>query len=163
MQVKTRRGRIVTMNSDPVILVVEDHDDTREMLTILLRSCGCHVIGAADGPQAIDLADKLHPDLILMDLKLPLLDGMAVTRLVRSHPGLNQVPVVIITGFDSPQVHRDAISAGCNYCLAKPIDFDQLYEVIATLLRSVPQPSPMRLQYSLVVRSRGAMTCHHRD
>lgn len=149
------------MNNDPVILVVEDHDDTREMLTILLRSCGCHVVGAENGPQAIDLADKLHPDLILLDLHLPLLDGMAVTRLVRSHAALNQVPIVMVTGLDDPQVHRDAISAGCNHCLVKPIDFDQLHDAISTLLRSVPQPSQMRLQYSLVVRSRGALTCHH--
>ena len=161
MQVNLRHSRMSATNDDPVILVVEDHDDTREMLTILLNRYGCHVIAAENGPQAIDLADKLHPDLILMDLKLPLLDGMAVTRLVRSHPALNQVPIVILTGYDSPQMHSDALSAGCNCCLLKPIDFDRLREVITTLLRSVPQPSPMRLHYSLVVKSKRPMTLHH--
>lgn len=160
MQVKTRHARIAAMGNDPVILVVEDHDDTREMLTILLSAHGCHVIPAENGPQAIDLADKLRPDLILMDLKLPLLDGMAVTRLVRSHPALNQVPIVIVTGLDCPQMHRDALSAGCNRILLKPIDFDQLREVMTALLRSVPRPSPMRLEYSLVVRSKGPLTYH---
>ena len=161
MQVNIRPSRIADTNNDPVILVVEDHDDTRELLTILLNRHGCHVIPAENGPRAIDLADKLHPDLILMDLKLPLLDGMAVTRLVRSHPALNQVPIVILTGYDSPQMHSDALSAGCNCCLLKPIDFARLREVITTLLRSVPQPSPMRLQYSLVVKSKTPMTLHY--
>ena len=129
------------MNNERLILVVEDHDDTRELLTLLLARSGYHVAAAENGPQAIDLADKLHPDLILMDLKLPLLDGIAVTRLVRSHPVLNQIPIVILTGFDCPQMHRDAIDAGCNHCLVKPIDFERLREVITTSLCAVPQPS----------------------
>jgi CheY-like chemotaxis protein len=113
------------------------------MLTILLTRHGCHVIAAENGPQAIDLADKFHPDLILMDLRLPQLDGIAVTRSVRSHPVLNEVPIVIVTGFDGPEVHRDALSAGCNCCLAKPIDVDRLREVVTTLLHSAPQPPPV--------------------
>ena len=149
------------MDRDPVVLVAEDHDDTREILTLLLGARGCHVIAAENGPQAIDLADKLHPDLILMDLKLPLLDGIAVTRLVRAHHSLNQVPIVIVTGYDCPQLHRDALSAGCNHYLVKPIDFEGLLEVITNLLRSAPQPSANRLHYSLVVRSRGALAYDH--
>ena len=87
----------------PVVLIVEDHDDTREMLTILLSSFGCHVVGAEDGERAMNVAERSRPDLILLDIKIPRLDGFAVARLIRSHPSLNKVPIVAVTGFGTPQ------------------------------------------------------------
>lgn len=131
------------MNNDPqknhpVVLIVEDHDDTREMLTILLSSFGCHVVGAEDGERAMNVAEKSRPDLILLDMKIPLLDGLAVARLIRSHPSLNKVPIVAVTGYGTPQHHREVLRAGCNHCLVKPIDFDQLEKLIEVLVRSAP-------------------------
>ncbi len=142
-------------NNNPLVLIVEDHADTREMLRILLNMIGCRVIEAEDGEQAMSMAEKGHPDLILLDLRMPLLDGLTVARLIRSHPVLNEVPIVLITGMDTPQLHRDARSAGCNDCLIKPLDFERLHELIK--LRSTPQSAAVRSHYSLVVRSRGAI------
>jgi CheY-like chemotaxis protein len=144
-------------NKNPLVLIVEDHADTREMLRILLNMNGCRVIEAEDGEQAMSVADKDHPDLILLDLKMPLLDGLTVTRLIRSHPVLNEVPIVLITGMATPQLHREALSAGCNDCLIKPLDFERLQELIKLLGRPTPQAPAPPSHYSLAVRSRGAI------
>ena len=144
-------------NKNPLVLIVEDHADTREMLTIILSMIGCRVIDAEDGEQAMSVAEKGHPDLILLDLRIPLLDGLTVTRLIRSHPVLNEVPIVLITGMATPQLHREAFSAGCNDCLIKPLDFERLQELIKLLARSTARSPVLRSHYSLVVRSRGAI------
>lgn len=144
-------------NNNPLVMIVEDHADTREMLRILLNMIGCRVIEAENGEQAMSVAEKGHPDLILLDVRMPLLDGLTVTRLIRSHPVLNEVPIVLITGMATPQLHREALSAGCNDCLIKPLDFERLRELIKLLARSTPQSPAHRPRYSLVVRSRGAI------
>ncbi|HEX7330960.1 MAG TPA: response regulator [Pyrinomonadaceae bacterium] len=144
-------------NNFPLVLIVEDHADTREMLRILLEMIGCRVIEAEDGEQAMSVAEKGHPDLILLDLKIPLLDGLTVTRLIRCHPVLNEVPIVLITGMATPQLHGEAFSAGCNDCLFKPLDFERLQELIKLLGRPTPRGPVLRSHYSLVVRSRGAI------
>jgi two-component system, cell cycle response regulator DivK len=147
----------------PVVLIVDDHDDTREMLKTLLGMVGCHAIEAEDGEQALDAAENLHPDLILLDMKMPRLDGLTVTHLIRSHPNLHEVPIVAVTGNAKPQFQEEALRAGCNYCLVKPIDFDRLEELIQILTRSAPPPVLRTRRYSLAVRSRGAMCSYHFD
>lgn len=144
-------------NNNPLVLVVEDHADTREMLRILLNMIGCRVIEAEDGEQAMSVAEKGHPDLILLDVKIPLLDGLTVARLIRSHPVLNKVPIVLITGMETPQLRREALSAGCNDCLIKPLDFERLQELIKLVALSTPRSPALRSRYSLAVRSRGAI------
>ena len=144
-------------NNNPLVLIVEDHVDTREMLRILLNMIGCRVIEAEDGEQAMSVAEKGEPDLILLDVRIPILDGLAVTRLIRSHPVLNEMPIVLITGMETPQLHREALSAGCNDCLFKPLDLERLEDLIKLLARSKAGSPALRSHYSLVVRSRGAI------
>ena len=148
--------------ADPVVLIVEDHDDTREMLKTLLGMFGCHVIEAEDGDRALNAAEKAHPDLILLDMEIPRLDGLTVTRLIRSHPNLHEVPIVAVTGNATPQFQAEVLRAGCNYCLVKPIDFDRLEELIQMLARSAPPPV-LLTRYLLAVRSRGVMCSYHFD
>ena len=119
--------------NSPVVLIVEDHDDTREMLQLLLEVFGCHVMPAHDGDEAMSLAEKSIPDLILMDMRMPHLDGLSLTRMIRSHPTLNEVPIIAVTGMVTPQFRSEALSAGCNDYLYKPIDFDRLEQLIKTL------------------------------
>lgn len=140
----------------PLVLVVEDHDDTREMLELLLGIFGCRVIAAGNGEQAVKLAEQTHPDLILMDMNIPLLDGLTVTRIIRAQAALNHVPIVALTGFDTPKHHAAALKAGCNYCLAKPIDLDLLEELVKRLTHATP-----RNRYSLAPRARGAIRPYH--
>jgi len=116
--------------SKPVVLIVEDHDDTREMLQLILTIYGCRVLAAANGDDAIRLAEKTLPDLVLMDMKMPRLDGLSLTRLIRSHPTLSKVPIVAMTGMVTPQFHREAVNAGCDDCLDKPIDFERLEKLV---------------------------------
>ena len=123
------------------ILVAEDNSDSREMMKMLLRSKGYGVIEAADGLQAVEVALTKLPDLILLDLQLPLLDGVRVTRNLRQHPMLRAVPIVVISGHD-PNGHRQAaLDAGCNDYLLKPIDFERLEEILQS---NAPLPGKQR-------------------
>jgi CheY-like chemotaxis protein len=118
----------------PAVLVAEDDSDSREMMKILLCSKGYSVIEAADGLQAVEVALTKLPDLILLDLELPALDGLRVTRNLRQHPKLKAVPIVVISGYD-PNGHRQAaLDAGCNDYLLKPIDFERLEEILHSSL-----------------------------
>ena len=137
-----------------LVLIVEDHADTREMLRTFLSILGCCVVEAEDGERALNVAEQVRPDLILLDMKIPRVDGLAVTRLIRSHPSLREVPIVAVTGNAAPQFQVEALTAGCNHCLVKPIDFGELEEVIGGIVRS-----KRRRQYSMVVRSRGVICC----
>src|SRR5262245_56763943 len=98
----------------PLVLVVEDHDDTREMLQLLLGVFGCGVVTAADGGMALRVAEQFHPDLILMDMKIPVFDGLTVTRRIRASPTLNQVPIVAVSGLAAPKDRAAARDAGCD-------------------------------------------------
>jgi two-component system, cell cycle response regulator DivK len=140
----------------PVVLVVEDHADTREMLQLLLEIYGCQVVAAEDGQEALSLAEQVHPDLILMDMKLPVLDGLTVTRRIRANATLNQVPIVAVTGLATPKDQAAARDAGCTYYLEKPVDLDRLEEVVSSLTHCAPG-----MRYSLAARSRGTLTSHH--
>lgn len=137
-----------------MVLIVDDHDDTREMLEVLLGLFGCHVITAKDGQHALDLAETIRPDLFLMDMKMPGLDGFEVTRRLRANPALKQVPIVAVTGLVTPQFQAEALNSGCNHCLTKPIDFAQLEELIRVL---TGQPAILRGHYSLAARPKGAI------
>ena len=114
------------------ILIAEDNSDSREMMKVLLRSKGYGVIEAADGLQALEVALTELPDLVLLDLQLPLLDGVGVTRNLRQHPKLRAVPIVVISGYDQNQHRQSSFDAGCNEYLLKPIDFERFEEILNT-------------------------------
>jgi len=116
------------------ILVAEDDADVRLMMKALLEMKGYRVVLAGDGRAAVEAAHVERPDLILVDLQLPLLNGLGVARSVRQSDGLCAVPIVVLSGHD-PLNHRGlALAAGCNAYVQKPIDFDQLDELIFNLL-----------------------------
>jgi two-component system cell cycle response regulator DivK len=114
------------MNRKKLFLVVEDFEDSRFMMRKLLEMAGYRVIEATDGEEAVEVALEKRPALILMDLSLPKLDGLAATRKIRKHKGLGNVPIVAVSAHDSPESRQEALEAGCNEYVAKPIDFDQL-------------------------------------
>jgi two-component system cell cycle response regulator DivK len=114
------------MNRKKLFLVVEDFEDSRFMMRKLLEMAGYRVVEATDGEEAVEVALEERPALILMDLSLPKLDGLAATRKIRKHKGLGKVPIVAVSAHDSPESRQEALDAGCNEYVAKPIDFDQL-------------------------------------
>ncbi len=116
-------------------MVVEDSDDTRFMLTEFLVLNGCRVMEADNGKEAVALIHHRCPDLILMDLHLPLLDGLDATKQIRQkrYSG-NDLPIVAITAHDGFEVKESALSAGCNDYLTKPIDFERLEKTLHQIL-----------------------------
>jgi two-component system, cell cycle response regulator DivK len=114
----------------PVVLVVEDFEDNRFMMRRLLEMSGYQVVEAVNGNQAVELATSVRPDIILMDLSLPQLDGLAATRRIRTQDGLGKVPIVAVSAHDSADFHAEALAAGCNEYVTKPIDFDQLVNLL---------------------------------
>jgi two-component system cell cycle response regulator DivK len=113
-----------------LFLVVEDFEDSRFMMRRLLEMAGFRVVEATDGEQAVKLAVEKRPALILMDLSLPKLDGLTATKIIRRQKGLSELPIVAVSAHDSPESRREALAAGCNEYVAKPIDFDQLKSVL---------------------------------
>ena len=123
------------------ILVVEDHDDTREMLHTLLEMWGCRVVEACNGLEAVEAASRERPQLILMDGRLPFLDGLEATRRIRENGLLDQVKIVALNGSGSPRYHADALAAGCNDSIEKPFDIERLraYVVPSSILPPTPR------------------------
>ena len=119
----------------PVVLVVEDFEDNRFMMRRLLEMSGYRVVEAVNGRQAVEKAKEERPDIILMDLSLPMLDGLAATRQIRAYDGLNKVPIVAVSAHDSADFHAEALAAGCNEYVTKPIDFDHLVQLLSRLIK----------------------------
>lgn len=117
-----------------VLLVVEDFEDSRFMLRRLLEIAGYRVVEASDGEQAVELAVQKRPALILMDLSLPKLDGLAATRKIRQHQTMGKVPIVAVSAHDAPESRIEALEAGCDEYVTKPIDFDSLNALLKRLL-----------------------------
>jgi CheY-like chemotaxis protein len=110
----------------PTILVVEDHDDTREMLCLLLEGWGFRVVEASNGLEAVEAASRERPQLIVMDGRLPLLDGLEATRRIRANALLDQVKILALNGSGSPEYHEEALAAGCDASIEKPFDIERL-------------------------------------
>ena len=121
------------------VLLVEDTEDNRFMMRRLLEMAGYHVIEAMNGEEAVKLAKAGSPRLILMDLSLPVIDGLAATRLIRKLPELKSVPIIAVSAHDTSDFQSEAIEAGCNSYVTKPIDFNELEELIAQLLQNRAQ------------------------
>ena len=102
------------------ILVIEDQEDNRIILRDLLNSAGFEVIEAVDGQAGVDLAEAEMPDLILMDIQLPVLDGYEATRKIKMNPSLESIPVIAVTSYALGGDEAKARAAGCDGYIAKP-------------------------------------------
>ena len=112
------------------IMVVEDYDDTRLLLKKGLEGLGYSVLEASNGQEAVDIAERERPDLILMDLDLPILDGIAATQRIRQHADLESVPIVAVTAYPMSFTHVKAFAKGCNEYMSKPIDMTELANLV---------------------------------
>lgn len=108
--------------TNPVILLIEDNEQNRYLTTFLLEKNGYTVFCAVDGPQGIDLARKIQPQLILLDIQLPSMDGYAVARALRANPALTRTPLVAVTSYAMPGDREKALEAGCDGYIEKPIN-----------------------------------------
>ena len=117
------------------IMVVEDYDDTRALLKYGLEGMGYRVLEATNGQEAVDIAAREHPDLILMDLDLPILDGIAATQRIRQQAEMESVPIVAVTAYPMSYTHVKAFAKGCNEYMPKPIDMSDLAELVDRYLK----------------------------
>ena len=118
------------------IMVVEDYDDTRMVLKQGLEMLGYNVLEASNGQEAVDIADRERPDLILMDLDLPILDGIAATQRIRQQEHMESVPIVAVTAYPLSYSRVKAFAKGCNEYMPKPIDMSELARVVDRYLSS---------------------------
>ncbi len=123
-----------TNNNTRTILIVDDFEELRSTLRLWLEQRGYEVVEARDGDEAIKVAHRAQPDLILMDIGMPERSGISATYKIRKDPDLSEIPIVAITAFGG-ELRADALKAGCVECLAKPLDTDELYKLLATLLQ----------------------------
>ena len=129
------------------ILVVEDYEDTREFMKFLLQDYGFDVFEATNGYEAIEAVNRQAPDLILMDISMPGMDGLTAARKIREHKGSRTTPIIAITAYGEA-ARRKALEAGCDASLSKPIDFDDLEPVLSRYLpkQNHTQPPPAQAQ-----------------
>ncbi len=119
--------------NDLTILVVEDIEDTRFVMRLELESRGYRVLEAADGKLAVDLALQEHPDVILMDLALPYLDGIEAAKQIRAGEAMPNVTIIAVTAHQDGNFRQEAKSSGFDAYVTKPIDMDWLSELIGRL------------------------------
>lgn len=117
------------------VMVVEDSDDVRWALKQFLKMKGYRVVEAADGSEAIDVARRERPVLVLMDLNMPVLDGFSATLRIRELEGLGAVPIVAVTGFDTAEFRAAASAVRCDEFVVKPINLERLAALVERLLR----------------------------
>ena len=116
------------------ILLVEDNEMNRDMLSRRLMKKGFEVVLAVDGQEGVSMAASEAPSIILLDMSLPVMDGWEATRLLKSTPGTEQIPIVAVTSHAMADDRAKALGAGCDDYITKPIDFNNLVRVIDQLL-----------------------------
>lgn len=116
------------------ILVVEDYRDNRQVVELILRDADHTVLSARDGASGIDLAARARPDLILMDLALPEIDGWEATRRIKADPVTKHIPVIAFTAYISQEAIDRAMKAGCSAVIVKPFEIGALLKQIDCLL-----------------------------
>jgi two-component system, cell cycle response regulator DivK len=123
----------------PKILLVEDNEMNRDMLSRRLRKKGFEIVLAVDGEQGVRLASADHPDLILMDMSLPVIDGWEATRRIKAAPETSRIPIIALTAHAMSDDRQKAIEAGCDDYDTKPIELPRLLGKIDALLDSTSQ------------------------
>ncbi len=116
------------------VMIVEDFDDTRSMIRHFLEGAGYQVLEAVNGREAVEIARRELPRLVLMDLNMPVLDGFSAILRFREDKRLRVLPVIAITAYDTPEFRAAASAVRCDGYLAKPIDFDKLTGLLDSLL-----------------------------
>ena len=120
------RGEKVVLKK---VLIVEDYADVRAIMKILVRNYGYKVIEARDGYEAIEKTTQHHPDLILMDLAMPIMDGLDAARFIRDMDDCRDIPIIAISAY-ADALNNEALQAGFNEVICKPINFDGLQPLL---------------------------------
>lgn len=120
----------------PRILLIEDNEDSRDALTRRLERRGFHVVTACDGEQGVEKARSESPDLLLMDMNMPVLDGWQAARLIKADKETQHLPIIGLTAHAMSGDREKVLAAGCVDYHTKPVDFPQLLQQIETVLKA---------------------------
>jgi CheY-like chemotaxis protein len=112
------------------ILIAEDFEDNRVALKLMLKLAGYEAFEAVDGQQAVEITEQEKPDLVLMDISLPTIDGLQATRAIRAIAEFQNLPIIIVSAHDNEQTRDDAQEAGGTGYITKPIEFEDLKKMI---------------------------------
>jgi len=115
-------------------MVVDDFDDTRLMMKLWLEKKGYRILEAENGDEAVGLADRERPDLIIMDIEMPHADGLDATRRIREHQALREIPIVAVSAYGAEEYRVRALDAGCNEYVSTPFEPAALEELIRNLI-----------------------------
>ncbi len=126
----------------PVILLVEDNPMNLEMAKFLLQNAGFQTVEAEDAATGIRIAKESQPDLILMDLHMPVLNGYEASKILKSDPVTAHIPIVAFTAHAMEDEQQKALDFGCSGIISKPIDVDQFSRQVAGFLVAKGEPSP---------------------
>jgi two-component system, cell cycle response regulator DivK len=121
-------------------LIIEDDPDNQHVIATMLEMAGHDVKIAPNGAAGIDVAELWQPEIILMDMAMPVLDGWSATQQLRAHPQLAEIPILAVTSYAMPEDAQRAFEVGCSDYLSKPIDYFVLVAKVAELLAPAPQP-----------------------
>jgi len=116
------------------VLIVEDNPQNMKVATMALRPQGYDIVQAVDGEEAVAVALRERPDLILMDIQLPKMSGLDATRKLRASDGFQEIPIIALTAYAMKGDQEKTRQAGCNYYLSKPVNTRELRQVVGDLL-----------------------------
>jgi two-component system, cell cycle response regulator DivK len=136
-----RQGEPVTGDKGPLVLIVDDVQDNRTIYVLFLKFSGFRIAEAENGVEALEKATTLLPDVIVMDLSLPVMDGWEATRRLKRDPRTKKIPVVVLTGHALPEHAQAAREAGCDLVITKPCLPDQLMDALRRIL-DAPKARP---------------------
>lgn len=122
----------------PLVLVVDDEEDIRGIITVVLRSMNLDVLGAVNGPEGLRLALKEQPDLVILDIRMPGMDGFDVCRGIKVDKDGNKIPVLMVTAMDQHKDVEKALANGADGYIVKPIDNAKFKRKIAEFLKLPP-------------------------
>jgi CheY-like chemotaxis protein len=123
-----------------LVLIVDDSRDARELYAMYLTHCGFSAFTARDGSEAVDAAVQLEPNVIVMDLSMPTVDGITATLRIRRHPRTRDIPLILLTGYPQQAIERDALRVGVDVFLTKPCLPEDLETHVRRLLETTRQP-----------------------
>ena len=123
------------------MLIADDTFDTRELYDLYLRQCGFAVETVTDGEAAIEIASESRPDVIVLDLSMPRVDGITATRRIKEHPRTCHIPIIVVTGFPHQEAQRGALEAGADVFLRKPCLPEDLGQHVQRLIDRSREPA----------------------
>lgn len=121
------------------ILVAEDFEDTRRLMRVWLQKIGYRVVEARDGAEAVRLTEQERPDLVIMDIEMPRLDGLAATKRIRERDDLKDIVIIAVSAYGAEEFRERALAAGCTEYVSTPFEPDELKSLISRLLALRPE------------------------